>query len=311
MRSLVVSIAVLAMSVFACAAHAIEERAVEVNGLHGTLILPEGEAWVPAALILAGSGPVDRDGNMPGMRNDSLRLLAEELAVQGIATLRADKRGVAESAPAVPREEDLRFGTYVDDAVSWLSWLSEQTRVDRVFLIGHSEGALVATLAERSMPVSGVMLLAGAGQPAGMIIERQLAAAGAPAALQAASQRIARSLEAGEKVTDVPEPLLPLYRASVQDYLISWFRLDPAQSLSEVSAPVMIVQGTTDLQVSMDDFMRLKGARPGARTLVVEGMNHDLKNAPGDRNANLATYLDPALPLAPALVPALAAFIAP
>jgi uncharacterized protein len=72
------------------------EREVSLGGLHGTLTWPDGSDSVPTVLILAGSGPVDRDGNLPSACNDSLKLLANGLADQGIASLRIDKRGVGD-----------------------------------------------------------------------------------------------------------------------------------------------------------------------------------------------------------------------
>ncbi len=217
-----------------------EMQAVLPGGLHGTFTLPDGEAAVPVAFILPGSGPVDRDGNLPGAQNDSLKKLAEGLDEQGIATLRVDKRGIGASRAAGLREEDLRFDTYVSDAVAWLGWLSGQKRAGALYLIGHNEGALVATLAAKRHEVSGLVLLAGAGFRAGRVIERQLAGAGLPAHLQEASRRILSALEAGGTAADVPPELAPLYRESVQPYLISWLPLDPAEELKAVSAPVLL-----------------------------------------------------------------------
>ncbi|MFK8250964.1 alpha/beta hydrolase [Ancylobacter terrae] len=287
-------------------------RDVEQGGLHGTLTLPDATAPpVPAVLILAGSGPVDRDGNMPGLRNDGLKQLGDALAEHGIASLRIDKRGVGASAATTTREDQLRIDTYVADAVSWIEVLRQQPEIARVVMLGHSEGALVATLAAQQSDVAGLVLVAGAGDPAPVLIERQLAAAGAPRPLQEASRSIAQRLARGEEVEDVPPELSPLYRTSVQPYMVSWFQRDPAAELGKTTAPVLILQGGTDLQVDTEQAWKLASARPGAQMVVVEGMNHVLKSAPANRAANLATYGDAAAPLAPGLVPAIAAFVAP
>lgn len=285
------------------------EHALASGELHGTLTLPGGGAPAPAVLILAGSGPVDRDGNLPNARNDSLKLLAHGLADYGIASLRIDKRGIGQSPAAVMREEDLRLDTYVTDALAWADFLRAQPRIASVALLGHSEGALVATLAAQRTRVSGLVLLAGAGEPVAKIIARQLAASGAPAALQDASRRIAADLEQGKQVLDVPVELSPLYRPSVQNYLMSWLPLDPAIELARVDGRVLIVQGTTDLQIGVEDARRLAAVRPGAQLVLIEGMNHVLKNAPAERVTNLLTYRAPETPLAPSLVPAIAAFL--
>lgn len=299
----------LAVSSGAASAVAWTEREVGIQGLHGTLTWPDGMRTAPAVLIVAGSGPVDRDGNLPGATNNGLKLLAHGLAEQGIASLRIDKRGIGASRSAGLREEDLRFDRYVDDAVAWLALLRADDRVSRIVLMGHSEGALVATLAAQRAEVAGLVLVAGAGFPAAQLIERQLAAAGMPEPLRQASQRVASSLVQGKPVADVPAALGAFYRPSVQGYLMSWFALDPAKELAKVVGPVLIVQGTTDLQIEVADARRLAAARDGLTLVLVEDMNHVLKEAPTDRGANLLTYAQPERPLAPALLPAVVAFV--
>jgi pimeloyl-ACP methyl ester carboxylesterase len=291
------------------AAGAWSERDVARSGLYGTLVLPEGGKPVRAVLILAGSGPTDRNGNNPGGSNDSLKLLAHGLAAEGIASLRVDKRGIAASAGAALREEELRIESYVADAITWLDFMRSELVQSRVFLLGHSEGALIATVAARRTDVAGLILLAGAGERADRIIARQLAAGGVPEALQAASKRIAESLRAGKIVTDVPAELLALYRPSVQNYLMSWLPLDPAAELAQTRGPVLVVQGTSDLQILPEDAQRLAVARTGIKLVLIEGMNHVLKEAPLERRANLGTYVRPDLPLAPELLPAIVEFI--
>lgn len=176
-------------------------------------------------------------------------------------------------------------------------------------ILGHSEGALVAMLAAQRAEVAGLVLVASAGEPAGQLIERQLAAAGVPRALQETSRRIVATLERGQTVQDVPPELMALYRPSVQPYLISWLSLDPAAELARVPASALVVQGTTDLQVSTDDARRLAAARPETELVLIEGMNHVLKQAPPERAANLAAYADPGLPLAPGLATAIGTFL--
>ncbi|NTI46554.1 alpha/beta hydrolase [Agrobacterium rhizogenes] len=285
------------------------EREVVLGQLHGTLTLPEGAGQVPVALILPGSGPVDRNGNLPNGNNESLKLLAHGLAERHIATLRIDKRGIGESHAAALRENDLRFERYVDDAIDWIKLLEDENRVEEIYLIGHSEGALVATLVAQKEEVAGVVLLAGAGEPAGKLIGRQLAASGLSSPLKNSSDEILASLERGQHVADIPPELAALYRPSVQDYLMSWLPLDPARELAKLSCPILIVQGTYDLQISMDDAKRLAAASPTARLVAVEGMNHVLKSSSPERRENLHSYNNPDLPLADPLVPAIANFI--
>jgi len=279
------------------------------DGLHGSLIVPDRGARSATVLILAGSGPVDRDGNLPGLRNDSLKLLARGLAERGVASLRIDKRGIGQSRTAAMREEDLRIQTYVDDAIGWLAFLGARQDTGPLFILGHSEGALIATLAAQRMDVAGVILVAGAGEPAAELIARQLSDAGVPEHLQTESKRISQSLARGVAVADVPPELAALYRASAQPYLMSWLPLDPAAELARVKAPALIVQGTHDLQIRVEDTQRLAAGRPNSKFVLIEAMNHVLREAPKERAANLAIYGAFDKPLAPELVPAIASFI--
>lgn len=277
--------------------------------LHGTLLTPEGQTRA-AALIIAGSGPTDRDGNSAlGVSASSYRLLAEGLAARGVATVRTDKRGVAESAPAGTAEADLRFTDYADDARAWAAETARLTGRPCAWLIGHSEGALVAlaAVAGGDDTVCGLVLLAGAGRPIGAVLREQLA--NAPEPLRGQAMAMLSELEAGRTVTEVPPPLAALFRPSVQPYLISWLPLDPAALVAAWDGPVMIGQGTTDIQVGLTDANALAAARPDARLTIWEGVNHLLKIAPADRAANTATYRDPSLPLAPGVVDDVAGFI--
>ena len=277
--------------------------------LHGTLLTPEAPTAV--AVILPGSGPTDRDGNSPmGVAASTYRLLAEGLAEQGVATVRIDKRGIAASAAAGPAEADLRFDAYAADARAWATEAAARTGQPCAWLIGHSEGALVALKAVESGDdkICGLILLSGAGRPAGVVIREQLQA-GLPDPLKTQAFAVLSELEAGHTVADTPPALAALFRPSVQPYLISWLPLDPAALLAAYDGPVFIGQGTTDLQIGVTDAQALAAADPKATLKLWDGVNHLLKTAPADRAANLATYADPALPLAPGVAEDVGAFI--
>lgn len=283
------------------------------EALHGSLVVPEGDGLRDAVLIWSGSGPTDRDGNSrPSLNNNGLKMLAHGLGEAGFIALRTDKRGIGQSAAAVSDEADLRFEDYVDDAVNWARFLADLPGVRRVFLLGHSEGGLVATLAARRFRAAGLVLLAAVGFPAADLIRRQLAAPGivVPKPLLAEIDTVMTALEAGRTVPSVSAELNAQYRPSVQPYLISWFKYDPAAELARLSLPVFVVQGDNDLQVSTDDADRLSAVREGIKLLKINGMNHVLKVAPKDREENFATYAKPLLPLAPGLVDAIARFLA-
>lgn len=278
--------------------------------LHGTLLQPDG-ATRAVAVILPGSGPTDRDGNTAaaGYVSQPYRLLAEALAGQGVATVRIDKRGVGESRAAAPDEAGLRFEDLAADARAWAAEAAAQTGQPCAWLIGHSEGVMVALEATRTPDdkVCGLVLLSGPGRRAGVVLREQMQRQ-LPPPLMAQADAALTELEAGRTTANVPG-LEMLFRPSLQPYLISWLAVDPVALLAAYDGPVMVGQGTTDIQVTMVDAQALATARADVRLETFEGVNHVLKVAPEEFNANLATYRDAGLPLAPGVAEAIGGFI--
>ncbi len=306
------------------AAGAAEELLLPVpgGGLSGTLLVPQRPGRPPVVLLIAGSGPTDRDGNSPILpgKNNSLRQLAEALAERGYASLRYDKRGVGRSAWPGLREEQLRFEDTVSDAAGWIRLLAADPRFGGVAVLGHSEGALVGLVAlrqiaagrqaaaDQAVPARALVLVAAPGRTFQDTLRRQLA--GQPEARRRRIEAILRRLERGERVEDVPPDLQELFRPSVQPYLISLFRYDPREEIRKVPVPVLIVQGGRDLQVGVEDARRLQAARPQARLAIIPDMNHVLKTVGESRESNLQAYSDPAVPLSLPLVETVTRFLA-
>jgi pimeloyl-ACP methyl ester carboxylesterase len=266
--------------------------------LSGTLTVPILKGTFPVALIIAGSGPTDRNGNNAQMKNNSLQLLAHELAAQGIASIRYDKRGIGASKGALISEENLRFENYVEDAKAWAAELKADSRFRELIIIGHSEGSLIGMLACEQADL--FVSLAGAGRPIDVILKEQLAVQlkGEKKLLRAANDGLSK-LKEGKLVEDAPVELFGLFRSSVQPYMISWMKYDPAVEISKLKIPIVIVQGSTDLQVKEEDAVILFKAHPlNSRLIIIENMNHVLKIAPLDRTKNIETYSNPELPLA-------------
>jgi hypothetical protein len=268
----------------------------------------------PVALIIPGSGPTDRDGNNPmGVKAASYRLLAEGLVARGVTTVRIDKRGMFGSSSAVSDANAVSIADYVTDVAAWVRAIRKQTGASCIWLIGHSEGGLVALAAAQEVEnLCGLVLVAAPGKPMGETIRQQLRANPANAPLIAAADAAIDRLTSGRKVDvlSLPQPLLPLFSPAVQDYLISAFALDPAELAARVDLPMLIVQGDKDLQVPVEDAKRLKAANPSAVLEIVPGANHVLKNAPGDSPAdNLATYGAPDIPIAEGIVTIIGSFV--
>jgi pimeloyl-ACP methyl ester carboxylesterase len=266
--------------------------------LFGTLLLPKSAKPVPVVLIIAGSGPTDRDGNnSDGGRNDSMKRLALILAKHNIASVRYDKRGVAASRPATPDERDLSIEKYVDDAVAWSAKLKTDTRLGPLILMGHSEGALVATLAAERAGAVALISVAGTGRPVDQVVREQLQDR-LPPALLARSEQLIEEIKAGKTDDDVPEPLQVVFRPSVQPYLISLFRQNPTAAFGQLHIPTLIIQGRNDMQVGVGDAELLHKAKPDSQLAIIDGMNHVLRIVPMDIKRQLASYKDPQLPLA-------------
>jgi pimeloyl-ACP methyl ester carboxylesterase len=266
-------------------------------------------------LIIPGSGPTDQNGNSPlGVKASTYRLIAEGLAAQGIASLRIDKRGMYASAAAAPDPNAVTIADYASDVRTWVAEVRTLTGTSCVWLLGHSEGGLVALAAAQTEPnICGLLLVSVAGRPLGEVLRTQFRANPANAPILDEALAAVASLEAGRRVdgSTLHPALRALFRPEIQGFLIDAFSYDPAQLVSAVSKPVLILQGLSDLQVGEDDARRLAKAQPEAELVLLPGTNHVLKAVQGDdRASNLAAYADPDLPLAPGVIDTLSAFVA-
>ena len=308
----------LVFCVLAQAAAPFAERPVtlDVGGgtLRGTELAPaavQGTGTpVPVVLLHAGSGPTDRNGNstaLPGA-NDSLRMVAQALAERGIASVRYDKRLIAASKSPQWTEADVRFDDYANDAVAWIRQLRNDPRFAKVVMVGHSEGALVAAVACRRGAADGCVEIAGIGRGLDEVLDQQLKPHLGPA-LFAEHTRIVAALKEGKLADGVPPELMMLYRPSVQPYLISTLRHEPRAAITALTMPVLIVQGTSDIQVKVADAEALAKAQPAARLVIIEGMNHVLKIVGDDQALQVKSYGSADLPVAPQLIDAVATFV--
>jgi len=262
---------------------------------------------LPLAFIIAGSGPTDRNGNNQMMENNSLKLLAEGLAKKGIASFRYDKRGIGKSIIDSLKEKDMRFNHFVSDAEAWLHSLKMDKRFGSISIIGHSEGSLIGMIAARQANISGFISIAGVGNKASQIIKEQLGTQ--PEFIQTLSEPILKQLQEGQLAEEVSPMLYALFRPSIQPYLISWFAIDPQEEIKKLHIPILILQGTTDIQVGIAEAELLIQANPRAKKVIIEGMNHILKPAALERSENLATYQNPSLPIAPMLLQEIVTFV--
>lgn len=282
--------------------------------LAGTLTAPqEGQ---PLILIIPGSGPTDRDGNNPmGVTAAPYRLLSEALASRGIGTVRIDKRGMFASKAAAADPFAVTIADYVHDTRAWIAAARAATERDCIWLAGHSEGGVVAlAAAQEAQGLCGVVLLAAPGRKLADILREQLRANPANAVLLDEALAAIDRLEAGETVdtAGMHPALMPLFGPRVQPFVIDLMRYDPPALAAELAVPLLIVQGGKDLQITLADAEALHAAAQDAGYAILPDMNHVLKDVEGTGpQANLAAYGDASLPVSPALVDTIAAFVAP
>ena len=279
------------------------------GSLAGTLIDPARNA--PAVLLIPGSGPTDRNGdNRAGISGGIYRQLAEQLAVRGVATLRIDKRGMFGSRAAVADPNAVTVADYVTDVRGWTRLLRARGK-PCVWLAGHSEGGLVAlATAQQPSGICGLILLAAPGRPLGAVLRAQLRPKLPPGMYAFADAAIAR-LERRQRVdpATLPAALIPLFNAPVQGFLIDLMAIDPARLAAATRLPMLVVQGDTDLQVTVEDARLLAAAHRGATLAIIPGINHVWRRAPLALAANAATYRNPRIRIDPAVAATISAFV--
>ena len=313
------ALALLAFAPLACRAQAVDSTLysespivlhTSTGNIFGTLCEPTKAKHFPVALIIAGSGPTDRDGNSMMLYSDCYKILAHRLARNGIASVRYDKRGIGESRAAMTKESDLRFDNYIDDARAWIDSLKHSGRFTQVIVIGHSEGSLIGMIAARD--ADKYVSIAGVGNKANLILKHQLASLpeqNLPENLRDMAFSILDSLAGGHLVNEVPPSLGSLFRPSVQPYLISWMRYSPQVEIAKLRIPGLIIQGTNDIQVDTNEAKLLAAADPQAKLVFIKNMNHIFRILTGGRAKNLQTYGNPDLPISDELVKAITEFI--
>jgi alpha-beta hydrolase superfamily lysophospholipase len=281
-----------------------EESKIRVGAIDAWLSMPPEVDHPPMALLIAGSGSTDHDGNGPQAKPATLKKLSDALVAHGIATLRYDKRGAGGWKPEFGKPEDFRFKDFVDDVASLVAYLREGGKFCRVVLVGHSEGGLVAILTARQVPIDRLALLATSARKQGDLVKAQLEKKLPPDMLAPIAKAV-DAIVAGEVVDPPPGLAIP---PPMQAGIASAFREDPIDPLKKVDAPTLIVNGGRDSQLARIDYLALSAASPAAKTLWLDDMNHVLNDVT-DEADDLAAYNQPERPLDPALIDTLVDFI--
>ena len=273
--------------------------------VEGTLLAPRQET-VPLAIIINGSGPIDRNGNEMMTKNNSAKKLAEALAKKGIATFRYDKRTLKAQQLNID-EKDMRFDDFIDDAKAVIKRFSELPNYSSLYIIGHSQGSLVGMIAAQEK-ADGFISIAGAGQTIDSLIVEQIGRQ--MPGLEESARTAFNELRANGKVKDYNQGLASLFKKSIQPFMFSWMKYDPQQEIKKLEMPVLIINGDNDLQVNTNEAEKLKAAKPDAELIIIENMNHIYRII--DKNddiANQKSYNEPQRPISNEMVEQISNFI--
>ena len=279
---------------------------ISTSEIKGTLLTPNTIKKLPLVIFIAGSGPTDRNGNSPMTKNNSLKFLAEGLATQNIATYRFDKSILTTSKNVGFKEDSLRFEDEVEEVKELVQHFKKNKSFSKIYLMGHSQGSLVGILAAKNS-VDGLISIAGAGRPIDVTITDQIEKQ-APF-LKAETVKILADLKKGKIVEEINPYLIALFRKSVQPFLISWIKYHPQMEIHQLKIPILIINGTKDLQVPVKDAELLQEANLDADLVIIENMNHLFKKIDGDMIENQKSYNNPELPVMPELINAITKFI--
>lgn len=312
---LIVTFTIFSLTAFAASEEVVIER--EWGAISATLSQPAGGSST-AVLIVAGSGPTDRNGNSAlNLVTYCYKMLSDALVARGFAVLRYDKRGIGGSTLTSGSPNDVLFCDMVDDAAACVAYLRDRG-YERVVVAGHSEGGSIAQCLEHreDIAVDGLVLLCAPGYPMDEILLKQLSAQLMPSymGLMIASTNIIEQLKRGNLVAEdnVPKELMSLFHPSVQPYLISSMQHHPVDVAQASLLPTLVITGGRDVQVSVDNGERLAAAAAGrARHRSFENMCHVLKDATSsDRVEQLVSvYTNQNLPLTEGLADEIAEFI--
>ena len=279
---------------------------VAINNLiDGTLLTPKEIEKPNLVIIIGGSGPTDRNGNQTFLKNNSLKKLAESLSSNNIATYRYDKR-IVKQIKQGNIDQNIMFDDFVSDAISVLNHFKENQSFNHIFILGHSQGSLVGMLAAEGR-ADGFISLAGVSQSIDNIVIEQIAKT--YPSLSKDAERVFSYLRIGEKTDNYPTELASVFNKDIQSFMMNWMQYNPQEEIKKLKMPVLIINGTKDLQVEPKEAQRLNEAVPSSSLNIIENMNHVLVTIEGDNLENSKSYNESFRKISPELIEAILRFV--
>lgn len=291
---------VLLLFVTTLFAQEIKTEEIAINPLiDGTLFSTNTTAKKPNLVILiAGSGPTNRNGNQIGMQNNSLKFLAEGIAANGNVVFSYDKRIIKQMKEGNLEEGNLNFTDFINDAKDVIAFFKKQKKYKKIIIAGHSEGSLIGMIAANGN-ADAFISLAGAGRTIDLIITEQIEKQ-APF-LKKETEDNFKILKSGKTFELKNQMLASIFRESVQPYMISWLQYNPQEEIKKLNLPILIINGNKDIQVSENEAQLLHNANPKATLKMIDKINHIFKEINED-DENLKSYSNPDLPVMPKLI---------
>jgi pimeloyl-ACP methyl ester carboxylesterase len=275
--------------------------------ISGTLSMPKSATGkIPVVLIIPAAGAVDRDGNGGNLGANSYKLLAAALGKNGIASVRYDKRMVGQSISPT-KEKDMRFDDYFEDAYGLIDMLNTDKRFSKVIVLGHGQGSLIGIMVSNDDRVHSFISVEGTALTADKVLTEQVNRT-YPKYQAEGFKSVLDTMRRGRIDYKVDPALYPVAKPSLQLYLMTWCRYDPQQEIKNLKKPVLIIQGSTDLETDQTSADRLKKSKTSI-VAIINNMNYALKDAPADKDQNMAIYTKPDLPLKPELITTIVDFI--
>lgn len=282
-----------------------EEELSITKWIDGTLLKPNEGTKPNLAIIIAGSGPTNRNGNQNFLKNNSLKKLAVGLTENGIATFRFDKR-IVKQIRQNNVDKNMMFDDFVSDASDVINYFKEKDNYNKIYVIGHSQGSLVGMLSAKDK-ADGFISLAGAGHNIGDVLIEQITKT-APM-FSEDTKRVVKSLKEGKTTTDFPIALASIFNADLQPFMMNWMSHNPTEIIKELKMSILIINGTKDLQVSVGEAEVLKEANDTAELVIIENMNHVLFEIEGGDLENSKSYNESFRAISPQLIKSITDFI--
>ncbi len=252
-----------------------------------------------------GSGNIDRNGNQASLvKANYIQQFKDEIIKHDIAFFSYDKRTSNAMNMALSKNDTLVFDDYVADAEKVVSYFKEKKQFDRIILIGHSQGSLVSMLISKN--ADKLVSLAGLGERVDRALIRQLSKQNKQFG-QIAEQYF-KELEEKGSIKEVSPFLMSVFAEQNQPFLKNWMKYDPIKEIKKVTIPVLIINGTSDSQVRVEDAKALLKSKSDARLVVIDSMNHLLKIVK-NRTEDMNAYVKPDFPLSEKLIKEIVTFV--